>query len=126
MTIYVVDHRQPLVPQLAEAAPRGVDYVFSTTATDRNLAAYAEVLNPFGQIETMQHHILTQVARLADAGILTTTATHKGPVPGGPAPSDLLSEARRLAASSPRWWLWTGTVSGYCWSCSDRIRRRGL
>jgi zinc-binding alcohol dehydrogenase family protein len=46
----VIDHRQPLVPQLARAAPQGVDYVFGTAGTDRNLAAYAEVLNPFGQI----------------------------------------------------------------------------
>lgn len=47
---HVVDHHRPLPPQLAEVAPDGVDYVFSTTGTDRNLAAYAEVLAPFGRI----------------------------------------------------------------------------
>ncbi|MCC9310749.1 zinc-binding alcohol dehydrogenase family protein [Kitasatospora sp. RB6PN24] len=108
---HVIDHHKPLVPQLAEVAPDGLDHVFSTTATDRNLAAYAEALNPFGRIvaiddfdslpigvlkpksisfhwefmytrsmfqtpdQAMQRHILTQVARLVDAGILTTTAT---------------------------------------------------
>ncbi|MGW5651956.1 zinc-binding alcohol dehydrogenase family protein [Streptomyces humi] len=108
---HVVDHRSPLGPQLAEVAPNGVDFVFSTTGTDRNLGAYAEALNPFGHIvaiddfealpigvlkaksisfhwefmytrsmfrtadQAMQHHILTQVARLVDAGVLTTTAT---------------------------------------------------
>ncbi|MEV7393845.1 MULTISPECIES: zinc-binding alcohol dehydrogenase family protein [unclassified Streptomyces] len=108
---HVVDHHKPLAPQLAEAAPNGIDFVFSTTGTDHNLAAYAEALNPFGHIvaiddfeavplgllkrksisfhwefmytrsmfrtadQQMQHHILTQVARLVDAGVLTTTAT---------------------------------------------------
>ncbi|WP_260327819.1 zinc-binding alcohol dehydrogenase family protein [Streptomyces sp. Ag109_O5-1] len=108
---HVVDHHKPLAPQLAEVAPNGIDFVFSTTGTDHNLAAYAEALNPFGHIvaiddfealplgvlkpksisfhwefmytrsmfrtadQQMQHHILTQVARLVDAGVLTTTAT---------------------------------------------------
>ena len=40
----------PLGPQLAETAPGGLDYVFSTNGTDRNLHAFAERLNPFGQI----------------------------------------------------------------------------
>lgn len=47
---HVVDHHQPLAPQITQVAPDGVDHVFSTTATDRNLAAYAEVLKPFGSI----------------------------------------------------------------------------
>jgi zinc-binding alcohol dehydrogenase family protein len=47
---HVIDHRQPLVPQLAQVAPDGVDHVFGTVGTDRNLAAYAEALNPFGRI----------------------------------------------------------------------------
>ncbi|MFQ6147096.1 zinc-binding alcohol dehydrogenase family protein [Streptomyces seoulensis] len=47
---HVVDHRRPLVPQVAAVAPHGLDHVFSTTGTRRNLAAYAEALNPFGQI----------------------------------------------------------------------------
>ncbi|MBO1418832.1 zinc-binding alcohol dehydrogenase family protein [Streptomyces sp. FH025] len=47
---HVIDHTRPLGPQLVEAAPQGLDYVFSTAGTDRNLAAYAEALNPFGAI----------------------------------------------------------------------------
>ncbi|XCM83980.1 zinc-binding alcohol dehydrogenase family protein [Kitasatospora sp. HUAS MG31] len=114
---HVVDHREPLVPQLAEVIPGRLDLVFGTVATDRNLPAYAEALNPFGRIvaiddfdslpvgvlkaksisfhwefmftrsmfqtpdQAVQHHILTQVARLVDAGVLTTTATRDlGPV----------------------------------------------
>ncbi|GAA2275831.1 zinc-binding alcohol dehydrogenase family protein [Kitasatospora cystarginea] len=114
---HVIDHRKPLAPQLAEVAPGGLDHVFSTTATDQNLAAYAEALNPFGRIvaiddfdslpigllkaksisfhwefmytrsmfrtadQATQHHILTQIARLVDAGRLTTTATQDlGPI----------------------------------------------
>ncbi|MFI8192061.1 zinc-binding alcohol dehydrogenase family protein [Streptomyces sp. NPDC085946] len=108
---HTVDHHKPLPGQLAEIAPDGVDHVFSTVGTDRNLGAYADILKPFGQIVAIddfgpveigllkaksisfhwelmftrslhhtpdmakQHHILTQVARLVDAGILTTTAT---------------------------------------------------
>jgi zinc-binding alcohol dehydrogenase family protein len=128
---HVIDHRGPLVKQLAEVAPGGVDYIFSTTATDRNLTAYAEVLNPFGRIvaiddfasldigvlkqksvsfhwefmytrsmfqtadQAMQHHILAQVARLVDAGILTTTATQDL----GPINAANLREAHRILES---------------------------
>ncbi|MGY5119105.1 zinc-binding alcohol dehydrogenase family protein [Streptomyces sp. 900105755] len=114
---HVVDHHRPLAAQLAEVAPDGIDFVFSTTGTEHNLTAYAETLTPFGRIvaiddfealplgvlkpksisfhwefmftrsmfrtadQSMQHHILAQVARLVDAGILTTTATRDlGPV----------------------------------------------
>ncbi|MER7848498.1 zinc-binding alcohol dehydrogenase family protein [Kitasatospora sp. NPDC096077] len=114
---HVIDHRRPLTPQLAAVAPGGVDHVFGTAGTDRNLAAYAEVLNPFGQIvaiddfdtldigalkaksisfhwefmytrsmfqtpdQATQHRILAQVARLVDAGLITTTATRDlGPI----------------------------------------------
>ncbi|WP_228563945.1 zinc-binding alcohol dehydrogenase family protein [Catenulispora rubra] len=114
---HVIDHHQPLGPQLAEVAPDGLDYVFGTTATDRNLDAYAEALKPFGAIVAIddfdslpigrlkakslsfhwefmftrsmfstpdmirQHEILTQVARLVDAGILTSTGNGDlGPV----------------------------------------------
>ncbi|MGW7586604.1 zinc-binding alcohol dehydrogenase family protein [Kitasatospora sp. NPDC054768] len=114
---HVIDHTRPLGPQLAKAAPGGLDHVFSTVATDRNLAAYAEALNPFGGIvaiddfdsldigvlkgksisfhwefmftrslhatadQAVQHRILDRVARLVDAGVLTTTATRDlGPV----------------------------------------------
>ncbi|MGW4894767.1 zinc-binding alcohol dehydrogenase family protein [Kitasatospora sp. NPDC004240] len=46
----IVDHHRPLAGQLAEVAPGGVDLVFSTVGTDRNLPVYAEVLAPFGQV----------------------------------------------------------------------------
>ncbi|MFE9445136.1 zinc-binding alcohol dehydrogenase family protein [Streptomyces sp. NPDC006602] len=114
---HIVDHHQPLTPQLTEVAPDGIDHVFSTAGTDRNLAAYAQALNPFGKVVAIddfdslpvgllkpksisfhwefmftrslfwtedmdrQRKILTQVARLVDAGILVTTATKDlGPV----------------------------------------------
>ncbi|MGW5770562.1 zinc-binding alcohol dehydrogenase family protein [Streptomyces longwoodensis] len=47
---HIVDHHRALAPQVAEVAPDGVDFVFSTAGTDRNLAAYADVLKPFGRI----------------------------------------------------------------------------
>jgi zinc-binding alcohol dehydrogenase family protein len=114
---HVVDHHAPLLPQLAEAAPDGLDYVFSTTGTDRNLSAYAEALNAFGQIVAIddfdalpigvlkpksisfhwefmftrsmhqtpdiarQHQILSEVARLVDDGVVSTTANRDlGPI----------------------------------------------
>ncbi|MFJ9953229.1 zinc-binding alcohol dehydrogenase family protein [Kitasatospora sp. NPDC091207] len=128
---HIVDHTKPLGPQLAEVAPGGLDYVFSTARTDRNLEAYAEALNPFGRIvaiddfdslpigvlkaksisfhwefmftrsmfrttdQAVQHHILTQVARLVDAGILTTTATRDL----GPVNAANLREAHRIQES---------------------------
>ncbi|MFJ5264944.1 zinc-binding alcohol dehydrogenase family protein [Streptomyces sp. NPDC088387] len=128
---HVINHHEPLGPQLAEVAPNGVDHVFSTTGTDRNLAAYAEALNPFGHVvaiddfdalpigvlkaksisfhwefmftrsmfstpdQAVQHHILTQIARLADAGILTTTATRDF----GPINATNLRDAHRLQES---------------------------
>ncbi|MFH8387577.1 zinc-binding alcohol dehydrogenase family protein [Kitasatospora sp. NPDC018058] len=128
---HVIDHHRPLVQQLVEVAPGGVDHVFSTAGTDRNLAAYAEVLNPFGQIvaiddldtlgigalkakslsfhwefmytrsmfqtadQNMQHHILTEIARLVDAGLLTTTATQDL----GPINAANLREAHRILES---------------------------
>jgi zinc-binding alcohol dehydrogenase family protein len=128
---HVIDHREPLAQQLADVAPNGVGHVFSTTATDRNLTAYAEALTPFGHIvaiddfdslpigvlkaksisfhwefmytrsmfhtadQAMQHHILTQVARLTDAGVLTTTATRDL----GPINAANLREAHRLQES---------------------------
>ncbi|MBP0452214.1 zinc-binding alcohol dehydrogenase family protein [Kitasatospora sp. RG8] len=128
---HVIDHRQPLAEQLTEVAPGGIDHVFSTAATDRYLAAYAEALNPFGRIvaiddfdslaigalkpksisfhwefmytrsmfrtadQQMQHHILNRVARLVDAGLLTTTATRDL----GPVNAANLREAHRLLES---------------------------
>jgi zinc-binding alcohol dehydrogenase family protein len=47
---HLIDHHRPLAAQVAEVAPGGVDYVFSTTGSDRNLEDYAEALNPFGHI----------------------------------------------------------------------------
>ncbi|MGW5330575.1 zinc-binding alcohol dehydrogenase family protein [Streptomyces sp. NPDC004014] len=108
---HIIDHRQPLAPQVAEVTPGGVDYVFSTAGTDKNLAAYADILKPLGRLvaiddfgpveigllksksisfhwefmftrslhqtpdQAVQRHILNQIARLVDAGIITTTAT---------------------------------------------------
>ncbi|MEU5085080.1 MULTISPECIES: zinc-binding alcohol dehydrogenase family protein [Streptomyces] len=107
---HIIDHREPLVPQIAEVAPSGLTHVFSTVNTVGNLGAYAEALRPFGRIvaiddfdslpvgvlkpksisyhwefmftrsmfrtadQDRQRHILTQVARLVDAGIITSTA----------------------------------------------------
>jgi zinc-binding alcohol dehydrogenase family protein len=45
---HVVDHHRPLPAQVAEVAPGGVDHIFGTASTDRNLAAYADMLKPFG------------------------------------------------------------------------------
>ncbi|WP_427918432.1 zinc-binding alcohol dehydrogenase family protein [Streptomyces sp. cg40] len=47
---HVVDHHHPLPAQVAEVAPGGVDHIFGTAGTDRNLAAYAEILKPFGSL----------------------------------------------------------------------------
>ncbi|MFJ4989370.1 zinc-binding alcohol dehydrogenase family protein [Streptomyces sp. NPDC088732] len=128
---HIVNHHEPLVPQLAEVAPGGITHVFSTTGTDRNLPDYAEALKPFGHIvaiddhdslrvgllkpkcialhwefmftrslfrtpdQDRQHHILTQVARLVDAGILRTTANRDL----GPVNAANLREAHRVLES---------------------------
>ncbi|MFF3377391.1 zinc-binding alcohol dehydrogenase family protein [Streptomyces sp. NPDC002680] len=47
---HVVDHHRPLSAQVTEVAPGGVDHIFSTVGTDRNLAAYADILKPFGRL----------------------------------------------------------------------------
>ncbi|WP_436842782.1 zinc-binding alcohol dehydrogenase family protein [Streptomyces flaveolus] len=128
---HVVDHHRPLLPQLAEVAPQGLDHVFSTTGTARNLPVYAEALRPFGRIVAIddgdgvplgllksksisfhweymytrsmfrttdldrQRKILTQVARLVDAGVITTTATRDL----GPLNAANLREAHRIMES---------------------------
>ena len=128
---HVIDHHRPLTGQLADVAPGGVDYVFSTTRTDRNLKDYAEVLNPFGHIvaiddfetleisvlksksisfhwefmytrsmfqtadQAMQHRILGRIARLADLGVLRTTANRDL----GPINAANLREAHRVQES---------------------------
>ncbi|MEU6744823.1 zinc-binding alcohol dehydrogenase family protein [Spirillospora sp. NPDC046719] len=53
---HVVDHHRPLEQQLAGPAPQGLDYVFSTAGTDRNLPAYADLVNPFGHIVAIDDH----------------------------------------------------------------------
>ncbi|MFJ4682986.1 zinc-binding alcohol dehydrogenase family protein [Streptomyces sp. NPDC088789] len=45
---HVVDHHHPLPQQVARLAPDGLDHIFSTAGTDRNLPAYADMLKPFG------------------------------------------------------------------------------
>jgi zinc-binding alcohol dehydrogenase family protein len=127
-THHVVDHRAPLLPQLAQAAPEGLDYVFSTTGTERNLSVYAEALKAFGEIVAIddfdslpigklksksisfhwefmftrsmlqtpdiarQHQILSEVAKLVDDGVLSTTAN--GDL--GPINAANLRQAHRL------------------------------
>ena len=128
---HIVDHHQPLAKQLAEIAPDGLDYVFGTAGTDRNLAAYAETLKPFGRIvaiddfdslpigalkaksisfhwefmftrsmfqtpdQAEQHRILTELARLVDAGTVRSTATEDL----GPIDAANLRRAHRLLES---------------------------
>ncbi|MFE4173426.1 zinc-binding alcohol dehydrogenase family protein [Streptomyces sp. NPDC056909] len=53
---HVIDHHRSLVDQLKEVAPGGIDYIFGTTATDRNIKAYAEILNPFGHIVSIDDY----------------------------------------------------------------------
>jgi zinc-binding alcohol dehydrogenase family protein len=65
----IVDHHQPLVPQLAKAAPDGVDYVFSTADTDRNLAAYAETLRPFGHLVAIDDFATLPISALKPKSI---------------------------------------------------------
>ncbi|MEV7680520.1 zinc-binding alcohol dehydrogenase family protein [Streptomyces sp. NPDC088341] len=128
---HVIDHHRSLVDQLKEVAPGGIDYIFGTTATDRYIKAYAEILNPFGHIVSIddyasldigvlkrksvsfhwefmftrsmfrtpdrrkQGHILAQVARLVDQGVLTTTAHREL----GPVNAANLREAHRIQES---------------------------
>ncbi|MEU2339649.1 zinc-binding alcohol dehydrogenase family protein [Streptomyces sp. NPDC013172] len=128
---HVVDYHRPLLPQLAEVAPQGLDHVFSTAGTARNLPVYAEALRPFGRIVAIddgdgvplgllksksisfhweymytrsmfrtadldrQRKILTQVARLVDAGVIATTATRDL----GPLNAANLREAHRIMES---------------------------
>jgi NADPH:quinone reductase len=46
---HVVDHGQPLAPQLAALGFRSVDYIFGVTATDRHLAEIVEIVAPQGK-----------------------------------------------------------------------------
>jgi zinc-binding alcohol dehydrogenase family protein len=128
---HIVDHHEPLAPQLAEVAPDGLDHIFGTVGTERNLRAYADALKPFGQIVAIddleaapmsvlksksisfhwelmftrstfqtpdmvqQHHILTEVAALVDAGVLRTTAN----ADLGPITAANLRQAHRMLES---------------------------
>jgi zinc-binding alcohol dehydrogenase family protein len=47
---HVVDHRQPLAPQLGAIAPDGVNYVLSLTATDQHFAEIADIVAPQGHV----------------------------------------------------------------------------
>jgi zinc-binding alcohol dehydrogenase family protein len=53
---HTVDHHKPLVEQVRSVAPDGLDYVFGTTGTDRNIRAYAELLTPHGQIVSIDDY----------------------------------------------------------------------
>jgi zinc-binding alcohol dehydrogenase family protein len=66
---HIVDHRRPLGPQLTEVAPDGLDYVFGTAGTDRNLDAYAEALNPFGRIVAIDDFDTLPIGRLKPKSI---------------------------------------------------------
>ncbi|MEU6745480.1 zinc-binding alcohol dehydrogenase family protein [Spirillospora sp. NPDC046719] len=61
---HVVDHHRPLKEQLAEVAPNGLDYVFSTAGTDRQLRAYADLMNPLGHIVAIDDHDMLPVGAL--------------------------------------------------------------
>ena len=66
---HLVDHHKPLPPQIREIAPQGVDFVFSTSRTEKNIPAYAEVLKPFGQIVAIDDPESLPVAALKPKGI---------------------------------------------------------
>ncbi len=46
----VIDHSQPLAPQLASAGIRWVDRIFSVSHTDTHFAELAKVIAPFGRL----------------------------------------------------------------------------
>jgi zinc-binding alcohol dehydrogenase family protein len=50
---HTVDHRKPLVEQVRAIAPNGVDRVLSTAHTEQHLAAFAELLVPYGRITVL-------------------------------------------------------------------------
>lgn len=66
---HLVDHHKPLAPQILEIAPQGVDFVFSTSRTEQNIPAYAEVLKPFGQIVAIDDPQSLPVGALKPKGI---------------------------------------------------------
>ncbi|HEY0562076.1 MAG TPA: zinc-binding alcohol dehydrogenase family protein [Methylophilus sp.] len=107
---HVINHKQDLLPQMANIGCTEVDYIFCCNDTDAYFPVMAALIKPQGRIcsivETVkpvdlnllktksatfvwelmytramfktddmieQHHILNQVAKLVDAGLLTTT-----------------------------------------------------
>src|SRR5690606_37400250 len=108
---HVIDHRQPLAPQVAALGLGAPAFVFSTTHTDRYLADIVDLIAPQGRIALIddpasldilplkrkslsihwelmftrplfgtadlqrQQEILGEVARLVDAGKISTTRT---------------------------------------------------
>lgn len=47
---YVVDHTRSLIAQVMAVVPEGIDVVLSSTGTQRNFTAYADILRPHGHI----------------------------------------------------------------------------
>ena len=108
---HVIDHSEPLKPQLDAIAIPQVEYIACLTATAQHYPGVVEFLAPQGKIGVIddpptldakplkrkaaslhwefmfarpvfetpdmiaQHHLLTEVARLVDAGVLRTTHT---------------------------------------------------
>jgi zinc-binding alcohol dehydrogenase family protein len=61
---HVVDHSRDLAPQLAEIAPDGIDWVFSTQRTQQNLPALFDALKPFGHIVAIDDPAILDVTVL--------------------------------------------------------------
>ena len=98
---HIVDHRKPLAPQLAQVAPGGIDYVFSTTGTDSNLAAYAETLNPFGHIVAIDDFDSVPIGVLKGTGPMSIIATLGLCVALVPLGARILRDG-----PAPRWWAY--------------------
>lgn len=114
---HVIDHRQPIAPQVAALGLGAPGFVFSTTNTDQHLADIVELIAPQGRFALIddpkaldalpfkrksvslhwefmftrpvfgtadieaQHALLTEVARLVDAGRIRSTQTENfGPI----------------------------------------------
>ncbi|MBR0666078.1 zinc-binding alcohol dehydrogenase family protein [Roseomonas hellenica] len=114
---HVIDHRQPLAPQVAALGLGAPGFVFSTTNTDQHLADIVELIAPQGRFALIddpkaldalpfkrksvslhwefmftrpvfgtadieaQHALLTEVAKLVDAGRIRSTQTESfGPI----------------------------------------------
>lgn len=128
---HVVDHHKPLVDELAGIGLKTVDYIASLADSDGNLAQYAKIIAPQGNLALIddvksldivpfrqksvtvawegvftrssyqtadlieQHHILAEVARLVDAGVLRSTLTSEA----GPIDAEHLKIAHRMVES---------------------------